>query len=294
MANKEINLGSGHMVGLHHPPFFIAEIGINHNGDIQIAKKLIDGAFACNWSCVKFQKRTPDICVPEHQKNIMKDTPWGKMTYLEYKYRVEFGASEYDIIDAHCNLKPILWSASVWDVPSVEFLSKYNIPFLKIPSAKLTDKDLLHASISSGRPVILSTGMSTLEEIDEAVNILESKSNGDYIVMHSNSSYPAPHEDLNLAVIKTLRKRYDCIIGYSGHEFDLEPTIIAIAFGAKVIERHVTLDHNMWGSDHFASLEIHGMDLLKKRAKDVNAVIGDGVKRITPQELEVRNKLRGQ
>jgi len=178
-------------------------------------------------------------------------------------------------------------------LPSLEFLLQYDVPFIKIPSAKLTEKDLVKASAESGKPVILSTGMSTVEEIDEAVNILEKYSRGDYILLHTNSTYPTPHEDINLRVMDFLKKRYSCLIGYSGHEYDLEPTVIAVALGAKVIERHVTLDHNMWGSDHFASLEVHAMDMLMKRMKDVNKILGDGVKRITEKEKEIRKKLRG-
>ena len=293
MANSVIKLGKKVLSYDNDEVYYIAEIGINHNGDLQIAKKLIDAAFATGWDCVKFQKRTPELCVPEHQKNVLRDTPWGRITYLEYRYKVEFGKNEYDYIDKYCKEKPIDWTASVWDLPSLEFLLQYDVPFIKIPSAKLTEKDLVKASAESGKPVILSTGMSTVEEIDEAVNILEKYSRGDYILLHTNSTYPTPHEDINLRVMDFLKKRYNCLVGYSGHEYDLEPTVIAVALGAKVIERHVTLDHNMWGSDHFASLEVHAMDMLMKRMKDVNKILGDGVKRITEKEKEIRKKLRG-
>ena len=283
----------GRLVGDKQPAYMIAEIGLNHNGDLQIAKKLIDAAFATNWDCVKFQKRTPDICVPENQKSVMRETPWGRMTYLEYRYRVEFEKEQYDYIDNYCREKPISWTASIWDIKSLEFLLQYDIPFIKVPSAKLTEHELLVWSAKSGKPVILSTGMSTIEEIDDAVAALEKHGKGNYVLMHTNSSYPAPHEELNLRVIHFLKERYKCIIGYSGHEYDLEPSVIAVSLGASLIERHVTLNHNMWGSDQFASLEVHAMDMLRKRIKDIDVILGDGIKEITGKELEVRNKLRG-
>jgi N-acetylneuraminate synthase len=292
MAAQSIKIND-HIIGDNNPVFMIAEIGINHNGDIEIAKKLIDAAFACNWHCVKFQKRTPELCVPDDQKNIQRDTPWGRMTYLEYKYKVEFGHEEYSYIDKYCKEKPFYWTASVWDIPSLEFVLQYNVPFIKIPSAKLTDNELVKLASQCGKPVILSTGMSTIEEIDIAVDILEKYSKGNYILMHTNSAYPAPLEELNLRLINYLRDRYKCIIGYSGHEYGLEPSVIAASMGAKIIERHITLDHNMWGSDHAASLEVHGMDLLYKRIKEILNVLGNGVKRVTDAELESRKKLRG-
>lgn len=273
-------------------PYLIAEIGINHNGDIQMAKKLIDAVHACQWDCAKFQKKTPELCVPEHQRNQPKDTPWGKMTYLEYKKRCEFGKKEYDYIDRYCKEKPISWTASVWDIPSLEFIAEYDVPFIKIPSAKLTDNELLIKACETGKPLAVSTGMSTLEEIDKAVEILE-KHHADYILMHCNSAYPAPQSKLNLKGIETLRKRYNCHIGYSGHEDNLEPTVYAAVLGAKIIERHITLDRKMWGTDHASSLEVMGMDILKKRIKDIDSILGDGVKKVTEEEEEIRKKLRG-
>lgn len=289
---KQIKIND-HIIGENEPVFLIAEIGINHNGDLQIAKKLMDAAFACGWQCVKFQKRTPEICVPENQKNILKDTPWGKITYLEYKYKVEFEQKEYSYIDKYCKEKPILWTASVWDIPSLEFILQYDVPFIKIPSAKLTESELLSEAAKSGKKIILSTGMSTVEEIDEAVNLLEKHSKDNYVLMHTNSTYPTPPEDINMSMIKFLKDRYNCQVGYSGHEYGLEPSVIAVALGAKIIERHITLDHNMWGTDHFASLEVHAMDMLRKRINEVEKVIGDGIKKLTPKEMEVRKKLRG-
>ncbi len=273
-------------------PYFIAELGINHNGDLQIAKKLIDAASACQWNCVKFQKRDPDISVPEHQKNIMRDTPWGKMTYLDYKKRLEFGKKEYDYINQYCKEKPIDWTASVWDIPSLRFMAEYDIPFIKIPSAKITDKDLLLEACKTQKPLVVSTGMSSVEEIDEAVNILE-KNASQYILLHCNSAYPTPKDELNLNSIKFLQERYKCPIGYSGHEQDLEPTVYSTVLGVRMIERHITLDHAMWGTDQAASLEPMGMDVLRKRIKDIDVILGNGIKRVTENELPVRKKLRG-
>ncbi len=290
MKTIQIN---GQLVGDNQQVYMIAEIGLNHNGDIQIAKKLIDAVFATNWDCAKFQKRTPAICVPESQKNVMRDTPWGRMTYLEYRYKVEFEKEQYDYIDKYCKEKPIAWTASVWDMKSLEFIMSYDVPFIKIPSAKLTEHACLIEASKSGKPVVLSTGMSTVPEIDAAVNLLEKHAAAGYVLMHTNSVYPAPPEELNLRVINSLKERYGCIVGYSGHEEDLEPSVIAVSLGASLIERHVTLDHKMWGSDHFASLEVHGMSLLLKRIKNIKVILGDGVKKLTEKETEVRKKLRG-
>lgn len=272
-------------------PYLIAEIGINHNGDLGIAKTLVDATNACGWDCAKFQKRNPDVCVPEDQKGKIRETPWGKMTYLEYKYRVEFEKSEYDYIDKYCKEKPIDWSASVWDLDSLNFLLQYDVPFIKIGSAMLTNMDLLKEAAQSGIPLIISTGMSTLDEIDNSVNEVLKYSKP--IIMHTNSSYPSPLEELNLNVIPMLAERYDCIVGYSGHEENLEPTVMAVTLGAKVIERHVTLDHNMWGTDQKASLEVMGMDMLKKRVDSVNEIMGSANKVVTPSEIPIREKLRG-
>ncbi len=274
-------------------PYFIAEIGINHNGDLQIAKKLMDGAYAAGWNAVKFQKREPDIAVPEHQKMVMRDTPWGRMTYLEYKKRIEFGKVEYDYIDRYCKEKPLDWTASPWDLPSLEFLLQYDIPFIKIASASITQDALLEAAAKFGKPVIMSTGMSTWEELDHAVAILERHAHGGYLLMHTNSTYPAPENELNLSMIRTLRERYRCIVGYSGHERALEPTIVAMVLGAQVIERHITLDHEMWGTDQAASLTLHAMDMLRRRARGLRSMIGNGERVLGEAELSVRRKLRG-
>lgn len=292
MSNRKIKVGNRY-IGEGEPLYLIAEIGINHNGDMQIAKKLIDATFATGWDCAKFQKRTPDICVPEGQKNVMRETPWGEMTYLEYKHKIEFQKKEYDYIDKYCKEKPVAWTASAWDMPSLEFLLNYDLPFIKVPSAKITELDLVKECAKSGKPVFISTGMSTIEEVDNAVEILEKFANGNYVLFHTNSTYPSKINELNLQMIKTLKDRYGCIVGYSGHEYELEPTVIAPVFGASVIERHVTLDHNMWGTDHSASLEVLGMDMLEKRVRTTKTIVGDGIKTISCGEEKIREKLRG-
>lgn len=292
MANQSIKIND-HLIGENEPVFFIAEIGINHNGSLDIAKRLMDATFACGWHCVKFQKRSPDLCVPEDQKSVMRDTPWGKMTYLEYRHKIEFNQEEYSFIDEYCKQKPLCWNASVWDIPSLEFILAFEVPFIKIPSAKLTEHELLRMASQSGKTIVLSTGMSTVEEIDEAVGILEKYSKGNYILMHTNSMYPTPPDELNIRVITFLKDRYKCIIGYSGHEYGVYSTIAATILGARMVERHVTLSHDMWGSDQAASVEVHGMDMLKKRIDQAMGTLGDGVKRITSKEMEVRKKLRG-
>lgn len=293
MAKKEILLGN-YIINENSFPYIIAEIGINHNGDLQIAKKLIDAANACMWDCVKFQKREPEIAVPEEQKNVMRDTPWGHITYLEYKKKVEFGKEEYDYIDSYCREKPIAWTASPWDVPSLEFLLQYDIPFIKVASATNADWNILKMVCESRKPILLSTGMSTIEELDKTVEFLEKYSDGNYILLHTNSAYPSPAAELNLRMIQTLRERYHCLVGYSGHEQDLEPTVVAVALGAKVIERHITLDHHMWGTDHAASLTVSAMAMLHGRMKEILLMLGDGQKTITERENEVRKKLRGK
>ena len=292
MALQQIKLGE-YTISEDSFPYIIAEIGINHNGDMQIAKKLIDAANACLWNCVKFQKREPEIAVPEAQKNVIRDTPWGEMTYLEYKKKIEFGKKEYDYIDKYCREKPIAWTASPWDIPSLEFLLEYDLPFIKIASASNANRDLLKLACESKKPLLVSTGMSSLEEVDETVNFLEKYSSGNYILMHTNSAYPTPASELNLRMITTLKKRYNCLVGYSGHEMDLEPTVVAVSLGAKVIERHITLDHNMWGTDQAASLSVTAMAMLQGRMKEILLMLGDGEKNITESEKEVRKKLRG-
>ena len=273
--------------------YIIAEIGINHNGDIKIAKKLIDIAKVAGCDVVKFQKRNPDICVPEHQKSVMRDTPWGRMTYLEYKYKVEFNKEEYDEIDSYCKRRDIQWSASPWDLDSLEFLNQYDIPFIKIPSALLTDLELIKESTKTGKKIIISTGMSTIEEVDDAVNIiLKTNSKTKFAVLHCNSSYPAPNNDLNLNCIQTLQQRYNCEVGYSGHEFGLTTTIATICLGATIIERHITLDRTMWGTDQMCSVEPQGLIKLVRGIRELHNALGDGKKVVTETEKPIRDKLR--
>ena len=272
--------------------YFIGEIGINHNGDIQNAKKLIDAVNACGWDCAKFQKRNPDICVPEHQKGLPRKTPWGEMTYLEYKHRVEFTTKEYDIINQYCSEKPVDWSASVWDLESLEFLLNYDVPFLKIPSALITNTELVAESSRVNKPIIISTGMSTIEEVDKAVETV-TKYNNELVIMHTNSSYPTPNCELNLSLIPVLKQRYGYMVGYSGHEKNLEPTVMAVTLGARVVERHITLSHEMWGTDQKASLEVHAMHMLRKRCEQVDTILGSPEKKVTPSEVPIRKKLRG-
>ncbi len=272
-------------------PYFIGEIGINHNGDLQIAKKLMDAVSACGWDCAKFQKRNPDVCVPEDQKNKAKSTPWGDMTYLEYKHRMELNKEEYDYINEYCGVKPLDWSASVWDLDSLNFIADYDVPFIKIGSAMLTNMPLLTEAAKSGKPLIISTGMSTLEEIDNSVNEILKYSKP--VIMHTNSSYPTPKDEINLNMIPMLKERYGCVVGYSGHEFEVTPTVIAVALGAMVIERHITLSHDMWGTDQKASLEVMGMDALKKRADEISMIMGSSEKIVTQSEISIREKLRG-
>ena len=279
-------------VGAGQPTYMIAEVGINHNADIQIAKRLVDAAFATGWDCVKFQKRNPDVCVPEAQKGVMKDTPWGKMTYLEYKHKIEFGHAEYCYLDYYCINKPIQWTASVWDLDSLAFIREFNVPFIKIPSAKIVADELLDEIARTGIPVVLSTGMSTLDEIDSAVSTLRFFET-EFALMHTNSAYPSPPGDINLRAIRTLKERYGCVVGYSGHEYGLDPSVLAVAMGADIIERHVTIDHNMWGTDQKASLEVHAMDMLRKRISEARICLGDGVKRVAESEKPIKEKLRG-
>jgi len=273
--------------------YIIAEIGINHNGDLSIAKKLIDIAKVAGCNVVKFQKRNPDVCVPEHQKSVMRDTPWGRMTYLEYKYKVEFGKKEYDEIDVYCNERNIHWTASPWDLDSLDFLNQYNVPFIKIPSALLTDLDLIRKTVETGKKIIISTGMSTLDEVDAAVKtIKETNANASYAVLHCNSTYPAPNNDLNLRCIQTLKDRYNCEVGYSGHEFGLTTTIASICLGATIIERHITLDRTMWGTDQMCSVEPQGLIKLVRGVHELSNALGDGKKVVTETEKPIRDKLR--
>ncbi|NDG52908.1 MAG: N-acetylneuraminate synthase [Flavobacteriia bacterium] len=271
--------------------YTISEIGINHNGDLKIAKNLIDISKSAGFDCVKFQKRNPNICVPESQKYKLKDTPWGKITYLQYKYKIEFEREEYDEIDYYCKQKQIQWSASPWDIDSAKFLKKYNLPFIKIASASLTDHKLLKYCSLNFNKIIMSTGMSTEEEVDMAYNIL-SRNCKDIVIMHCNSEYPTPPQNVNLNYIKKLQLKYpNNKIGYSGHEYGLTTTICSVAMGAKYIERHVTLDKTMWGSDHLVSIEPHGMFKLIRGIREIEMSLGSLKKIFTAEEKNKRSTL---
>jgi N-acetylneuraminate synthase len=286
--NRELRIGNK-LVGDGHPTYIIAEIGINHNGRVEIAKELIKAAADAGVDAVKFQKRTPELCVPDHQKDQMRDTPWGYITYLDYRYKVEFEQEEFEDIDAYCKALGVDWLASSWDVESLAFMDAFNPPAHKIPSALLTDHELLRAVKTTGKPVILSTGMSTMEEIQEAVDILGLHN---LLICHTTSSYPCPPEELNLKMIQTLRESFDCPIGYSGHEVGLVTSVIAVGLGASLVERHVTLDRAMWGSDQAASVEPQGVRTLVKYIRVTEKALGDGEKKVYASEQSILRKLR--
>ncbi|NTU52795.1 MAG: N-acetylneuraminate synthase [Chlorobiaceae bacterium] len=285
----EVKIGNT-MVGDGHLVYVIAEIGINHNGSLEVAKKLIEGAALAGCDAVKFQKRTPELCVPMDQRLIERETPWGRMTYMDYRYKVEFSFDDYTEIDAYCREKGIAWFASCWDEEAVDFMEQFNPPCYKAASASLTDLALLKKTKATGRPLIISTGMSTMEEIDLAVSEL---GRDQLLIAHTNSTYPCPVEELNLRMIGTLKQRYpDNPIGYSGHEVGLATTWAAVVLGAVFVERHVTLDRAMWGSDQAASVEISGMSRLVSNIRDIEKSLGDGVKRVYAGEAAARKKLR--
>jgi N-acetylneuraminate synthase len=288
-TKREILVGE-RLIGDGHPVFVIAEIGINHNGSMEIAKKIIEGAKAAGCDAVKFQKRTPEVCVPKDQWNIERDTPWGRMTYIDYRYKVEFGKKDYDEIDKFCRRLGILWFASCWDIESVDFMEDFNPPIFKTSSASLTDTELLIRHAKLEKPVIVSTGMSTMEEIENGVDDFGLDN---LMIAHSTSSYPCKYEDLNLKMISTLMNQYtNTPIGYSGHETGLSPTWAAVALGAAFVERHITLDRAMWGTDQAASVEVDGFHRLVRNIRDIEIALGDGIKKVYDSELDARNKLR--
>jgi N-acetylneuraminate synthase len=285
---REIKLGS-RWVGDDHPVYIIAEVGINHNGDPDIAKQLIDAAAEASCDAVKFQKRTPELCVPEEQRDKMRHTPWGYISYMEYREKVEFNKDQFSEIVDYCNEKGIDWTASAWDEPSVDFLEQFDPSFHKAPSASLTDTALLKKMREQKKPIILSTGMSDIDQIKAAVDLIGTD---DLILAHCTSTYPCPPEELNLRMIQTLRNMYPCPIGYSGHEVGLPTTVAAVTLGACVIERHITLDRAMWGSDQAASIEPGGLRLLVKYIRVVEQALGDGVKTVYASEQPSIHKLR--
>jgi N-acetylneuraminate synthase len=284
-----VSIGS-RVIGGGRPAYVIAEIGLNHNGDVEIAKRLIDVAARAGADAVKFQKRTPEISTPEHMRDVPRETPWGTMTYLDYRRRVEFGRDEYIEIGDYATMRGLDWFASPWDVPSVAFLEELNVVAHKVASASLTDTELLVALRETGKPVILSTGMSTIEQIDRALDTLGTDR---VVLMHATSTYPLEPEEANLRVISTLRDRYAGIpVGYSGHERGLQISLAAVALGAVAVERHITLDRTMWGSDHAASLEPGGLEHLVRDIRVIEKALGDGVKRVFDSERAPMAKLR--
>lgn len=285
---REISIGN-RPVGAGHPAYIVGEIGINHNSDLDIAKSLIDAASRAGCDAVKFQKRTPELCVPPEQQSKMRETPWGYITYLEYRQKIEFGFEQYQEIDRYCKEKGITWFASCWDEPSIDFMEQFEPPCYKIPSAALTDTPLLKHFRLKRKPLILSTGMSTMEEIRAAVEALGTD---DLVLAHCTSTYPCPPGELNLRMIKTLYDEFPCPIGYSGHEVGLPTTVAAVALGACYVERHITLDRAMWGSDHAASVEPGGLERLVKYIRVVEESVGDGIKRVYPTESVPRKRLR--
>ena len=276
------------LVGPSHPTFIVAEIGINHNGDVELAKKLIGAAAASGCDAVKFQKRTIEVVYTPEELARPRESPFGA-TNGDLKRGLEFGYDQYAEIDRFCRSLGIMWFASCWDKGSVDFIEVFDPPCYKIPSACLTDDDLLRLHRHTGRPIVLSTGMSTIEQIDHAVEVLGREN---LILLHCTSTYPSKIEELNLKLIPRLVERYDMPIGYSGHEVGLYTTLAAVVLGACVVERHVTLDRALWGSDQAASVEPHGIARLLKDIRAVQIAMGDGVKRVYESEIPVMHKLR--
>src|SRR6202012_1345900 len=277
-------------IGFGQPVYIIAEIGINHNGSLDIAKRLIDEAVAAGCDAVKFQKRTPELCTPKDQWHLERDTPWGRMTYINYRKIIELGYDEYTAIDAYCKEKGIDWFVSCWDEESVDFMEQFNPGVYKFASASLTDHALIEKVKRTGKPYILSTGMSTMDEIQTAV---ETFGTDNLLIAHSTSAYPCPPQELNLRMIETLAERYPGTpIGYSGHETGLATTVAAVAMGACFVERHFTLDRAMWGSDQAASVEPQGMQKLVRDIRDVEQSLGDGIKRVYESEMGAMRRLR--
>lgn len=284
---KEVKIGR-HAIGVGEPCFVVAEIGINHNGDLDIAKRLISVAVAAGCQAVKFQKRTVDVVYTQEELSRPRESPFGE-TNGELKRGLEFGVDQYRAIDRYCKDVNILWLASCWDEASVDFIDQFDPPAYKIASASLTDDALLRHTRARGKPIILSTGMSTLEQVDHAVEVL---GKGDLILLHACSTYPAGYAELNLRVMASLEDRYGVPVGYSGHETGLPSTIAAVALGAKVIERHITLDRAMWGTDQAASLEPNGVTRLVRDIRLVESAMGDPAKKVLPSEVPIMRKLR--
>jgi sialic acid synthase SpsE len=277
-------------VGPGESTYIIGEIGINHNGCLETAKRIIDAAVVAGCDAVKFQKRTPDLCVPAHQRDVQRETPWGIMSYIDYKHRIEFGAREYAEIDRYCSERGIHWFASSWDPVALEFIEQFEPVAHKVASASLTDIPLLEKLRDTGRPIILSSGMSTMDEIRRGVEVI---GNDNLILCHSTSAYPCKPELLNLRMVQTLTSEFpDVPIGYSGHETGLQTTVAAVALGACVVERHITLDRAMWGTDQAASVEPGGLGRLVRDIRIIERALGDGIKVVYDEELPIKKKLR--
>ena len=275
-------------VGDGQPCYVIAEIGINHNGDVDLAKRLISVAVAAGCDAVKFQKRTVEIVYTPEELAKPRENPFGT-TNGDLKRALEFSYEDYVELDQYCRAVKIPWFASCWDEPSVDLINRFDVPCFKIASASLTDDNLLRYTRATGKPILLSTGMSTIEEIDHAVEVLGKK---DLILLHACSTYPAFYEELNLPAIRTLQDRYGIPVGYSGHESGLPSSVAAVAMGACIIERHITVDRAMWGSDQAASLEPNGITKLVSYIRVVERSLGDGVKRVLEREYPILKKLR--
>ena len=285
-----INTGTGRSLGEGQSVYVIAEIGINHNGSLSVAKELIDEAVTAGCDAVKFQKRTPELCTPKDQWNQERETPWGRMKYIDYRYKIEFGYKEYAEIDSYCREKNIDWFASCWDEQAVEFIEQFDTPIYKLASASLTDHSLIERVKETGKLYILSTGMSSMYEIQQTIERFGTE---DLLIAHSTSAYPCHPKELNLNMIKTLAALYpDTPIGYSGHETGLATTIAAVATGACFVERHFTLDRALWGSDHAASVEPQGMQKLVRDIRDVEMAMGDGIKQVYESEIPALKRLR--
>tara|TARA_Y100000590_G_scaffold470657_1_gene667462 strand:+ start:1372 stop:2211 length:840 start_codon:yes stop_codon:yes gene_type:complete len=272
-------------------PFLIAEIGINHNGSVNLAKKLIDLAKKYNFDAVKFQKRDLDVCIPENQKNIIKNTPWGNISYIDYKKKIEFGYKEFKEIADYCKKINIDWFCSPWDLNSLNFLKKFKIKYNKIASAMLTNRKLLQGVAKEKKLTFISTGMSTMKDVNYAIKVFK-KNKCDYVLMHCVSTYPCIEKNLNLNCLLTLKKKFNCKIGYSGHESSVSPTIAAWCLGADYIERHITLDRTMWGTDQSASLSEEGIRDLVILLSKFPDILGDGNKKILNEEKKLISKFK--
>ena len=278
-----------HDVGPGQPVLVVAEIGINHNGSLELARKLVDVAVGAGCDAVKLQKRTPELCVPSDQWDRQRETPWGIISYIEYRRRVELGPDDFASLAKYCEDRGIEWFASSWDEEALAFVETLAPVCHKIASASITDADLMRRHRATGRPLVMSTGMSTMDEIRAAVAALDRNR---LVLLHSTSSYPCPPEELNLRMIDTLDEEFGVPIGYSGHEVGLQATLAAVALGACYVERHITLDRAMWGTDQAASVEPHGFARLVRDIRVIERAMGTGVKEVYPSEMASRQKLR--